>query len=272
MKETQKKRVWLLGQENTLEKKMATHSSILAWRIPWTEEPGGLQSMGLQESDTTEHVHTVLLTITRTPLILCFALLQLHKDCVFVCVVYKSRVCATLHQAALLALSFNVICSLCVSVSHFGNSYNIANLFIMVIIFIRAICDQWHLMLLLQKDYDWLKAQIMVSLFSRTAFLMKTYALFRHSAIAYLTDCTIVYITLSHALGNWKICDSLYCEVCFRAVAALCWSSREEIPHIPGKRKPSKMVGTERGHQRADRLKPQSQTISQSDHMDHSLV
>ena len=101
---------------------MATHSSILAWRIPWTEEPGGLQSMGLQESDTTEHVHTVLLTITRTPLILCFALLQLHKDCVFVCVVYKLRVCATLHQAALLALSFNVICSLCVSVSHFGNS------------------------------------------------------------------------------------------------------------------------------------------------------
>ena len=33
---------------------MATHSSILAWRIPWTEEPGGLQSMGLTESDTTE--------------------------------------------------------------------------------------------------------------------------------------------------------------------------------------------------------------------------
>jgi len=32
---------------------MATHSSILAWRIPWTEEPGGLQSMGLQESDRT---------------------------------------------------------------------------------------------------------------------------------------------------------------------------------------------------------------------------
>ena len=46
----------------------------------------------------------------------------------------------------------------------------------------------------------------------------------------------------------------------------------KEIPHIQGKRKPSKMVGTERGHQKADRLKPQSQTISQSDHMDHSLV
>ena len=36
------------GQEDPLEKEMATHSSILAWRIPWTEEPGGLQSMGLQ--------------------------------------------------------------------------------------------------------------------------------------------------------------------------------------------------------------------------------
>ena len=42
-----------LGQEDPLEKGMVTHSSILAWRIPWTEEPGGLQSMGLQESVTT---------------------------------------------------------------------------------------------------------------------------------------------------------------------------------------------------------------------------
>ena len=37
-----------LGWEDPLEKEMATHSSILAWRIPWTEEPGGLQSIGLQ--------------------------------------------------------------------------------------------------------------------------------------------------------------------------------------------------------------------------------
>ena len=37
-----------LGQEDALEKGKATYSSILAWRIPWTEEPGGLQSMGLQ--------------------------------------------------------------------------------------------------------------------------------------------------------------------------------------------------------------------------------
>ena len=37
-----------LGREDTLEREMATHSSILAWRIPWTEEPGGLQSTGSQ--------------------------------------------------------------------------------------------------------------------------------------------------------------------------------------------------------------------------------
>ena len=37
-----------LGQENLLEKEMATHSSTLAWQIPWMEEPGGLQSMGSQ--------------------------------------------------------------------------------------------------------------------------------------------------------------------------------------------------------------------------------
>ena len=40
--------VWSLGREDPLEKEMATHSSILAWRISWTEEPGGLQSMGSQ--------------------------------------------------------------------------------------------------------------------------------------------------------------------------------------------------------------------------------
>ena len=48
MQETQ---VRSLGQEDPLEKGMGTHSSILAWRIPWTEKPGGLQSRGSQESD-----------------------------------------------------------------------------------------------------------------------------------------------------------------------------------------------------------------------------
>ena len=59
MRET---RVWSLGREDPLEKGMATHSSILAWRIPWTEEPGRLQFMGSQELDTTEwltHIYTL---------------------------------------------------------------------------------------------------------------------------------------------------------------------------------------------------------------------
>ena len=43
-----------LGQEDPLEKEMATHSSILAWEIPWTEEPGRLQSTECKESDTTD--------------------------------------------------------------------------------------------------------------------------------------------------------------------------------------------------------------------------
>ena len=50
MQETQ---VRSLGQEDPLEKEMATHSSIFAWKIPWTEESGRLQSMGHKESDMT---------------------------------------------------------------------------------------------------------------------------------------------------------------------------------------------------------------------------
>ena len=48
----QEMRVQSLDWEDALEKEMATHSSILAWKIPWTEEPGGLQSMGSQKSQT----------------------------------------------------------------------------------------------------------------------------------------------------------------------------------------------------------------------------
>ena len=49
-------------------------------------------------------------------------------------------------------------------------------------------------------------------------------------------------------------------------MAALCWSSPEEIPHMQGKRNPSKTVGVARGHQRANTLKPYSQKTSQSNH------
>ena len=55
--------MWIqsLGWEDPLEKEMATHSSILAWRIPWQKEPGGLQSKGsqrLRHEWVTEHAHT----------------------------------------------------------------------------------------------------------------------------------------------------------------------------------------------------------------------
>ena len=56
---TGKMQIQFLSWEDPMEKKMATHSNTLAWKIPWTEEPGGLQSMGLQGLDTTEQLtHT----------------------------------------------------------------------------------------------------------------------------------------------------------------------------------------------------------------------
>ena len=58
MQETQETWVLSLGQEDPLEKEMATCSSILAWEIPWTGEPGGLLSTGSQESDMTERSGT----------------------------------------------------------------------------------------------------------------------------------------------------------------------------------------------------------------------
>ena len=62
MQETQ---VWSLGQEDPLEKEMATHSSTLAWKTPWTEEPGRLQSMGLQRvrHDWATSLHFIALGV-----------------------------------------------------------------------------------------------------------------------------------------------------------------------------------------------------------------
>ena len=57
MQETQEMQIRSLGLEDPLEEGMATHSSILAWRIPWAEESGGLQSIGHKESDTTEQLN-----------------------------------------------------------------------------------------------------------------------------------------------------------------------------------------------------------------------
>ena len=56
----QEMQVQSLGQEDPLEEEMATHSSIFAWEIPWTEEPGGLQSMGSQKNQTQTTTKAIL--------------------------------------------------------------------------------------------------------------------------------------------------------------------------------------------------------------------
>ena len=52
-----------LGREDPLEEEMASHSNIFAWKIPWTEEPGGRQSKGSKESNTAENACTVPLSL-----------------------------------------------------------------------------------------------------------------------------------------------------------------------------------------------------------------
>ena len=70
VQKTQETRVWSLGWEDTLGKEMATHSSILAWRIPWMEEPGGLPSMGSQRVRHNWVTNTFTFTIcTHGPLL-----------------------------------------------------------------------------------------------------------------------------------------------------------------------------------------------------------
>ena len=76
--------VQFLGQKETLEKGMVTHSSILAWRIPWTEEPGGLQSIRLQRVRQDE--------VTSTSLSLCHWI-----DFVCVCVCACTCVCVYIY-------------------------------------------------------------------------------------------------------------------------------------------------------------------------------
>ena len=58
MQEMQEMRVQAVGREDPQEEEMAIHSNILAWKISWTAEPGGLQSLGSQKWDTTEHTFT----------------------------------------------------------------------------------------------------------------------------------------------------------------------------------------------------------------------
>ena len=78
MQETQETWVWSLGREDALEEEMATHYSVLSWRIPWTEETGGCNH-GIAELDTTDWAHT------HTEVMLLLLLLS-HFSCVWLCV------------------------------------------------------------------------------------------------------------------------------------------------------------------------------------------
>ena len=64
VQEVQETRVQSLSREDPLEEGMATHSNVLAWEIPWTEEPGGLQSLGPQRVGHTEQLIHLLVNIT----------------------------------------------------------------------------------------------------------------------------------------------------------------------------------------------------------------
>ena len=61
MQETQEMLVQSLGREDPLEEEMAAHCSVLAWRIPWTEEPGGLQPLGSQTGGHTLSTHVAMI-------------------------------------------------------------------------------------------------------------------------------------------------------------------------------------------------------------------
>ena len=87
----QETRVPSPGQEDPGEKQKATNSSILAWKIPWTEEPGGLQSMGSQRSDTTEQLSTQV-NFTKNNVLACLSLgtRSKHKLCLSTGAVHNS--------------------------------------------------------------------------------------------------------------------------------------------------------------------------------------
>ena len=178
---------------------MAHHSSTLAWKIPWMEEPGRLQSMGSLRIRhdwvsslsffTFMHwrrkwqptavflpgesrdggawsaaIYGVSQSQTRLRWLSCSS-----RYCGFF-FFPKLKVCGNpAGSKSISAIFFNSICSIHVSVAHCGNSHNTSNLFV-ISMFVMVICDQWSLMSLSQKDYDSLKIQLMVSIFSNGVF------------------------------------------------------------------------------------------------------
>ena len=101
----------------------------------------------------------------------------------------------------------------------------------------------------------------------------------QHPAVDVTGDGTKVQCCKEqYCIGTWNVRSTNQGKLEQRAAerryptSKVMSCGREEIPHVQGKRNRSKMAGAGRGHQRADRLKAQSQQSSQSDHLDHSLV
>ena len=95
--------------------------------------------------------------------------------------------------------------SLPVPVSHSDYPCNNSNFF-HIFMLVTMICDQWSLMLLLQKGYNLLKDQIIISIFINKIFLFKIYNLLGHNGVVHLIDYN--ENTTLYALGNKKVCDS----------------------------------------------------------------
>lgn len=123
---------------------------------------------------------------------------------------------ATLCWASLLTPFFQqYLLTLCLC-SHLDNSCAVSNFF-MVIIFVMVFCDQWSLMLLFQKDYDSLKAQVLFSVFQQWSIFKLSYVhFFRHGASAHLIDCCVNITFICFAKPK-NSCDSLYWGICLIA-------------------------------------------------------
>ena len=89
-----------LGQEDPLEKEMAAHSSILAWRIPWTEKPGGLQTMESQRvrHDWTSFTHSLLISIIIYIPVTLTSDSEEFKICICLCVIYNMHIFVKFHH------------------------------------------------------------------------------------------------------------------------------------------------------------------------------
>ena len=181
MQEMLETQIRFLSWEDTLEEEMETHSSMLAWEIPGTEKPGGLQSIGSQSQTWLSthlhrsrhsrtcyqdevswiHISVSLLLTQRKPCSTTFHVTALHRRGIF----YELKVCGNPESrksfGTIFFFSQKYLLTLwarCDSVSHFGNSCNISNFFVILIcVMVTMTSDLWCY------HYNSLKAHVIVS-------------------------------------------------------------------------------------------------------------